>query len=614
MKIILVEFPWQIKKITENKNFQNHIIVSTDPEASYILKKNNLRYFEAEGFCDHKIIWAKYKQITENSLNIVKILDKYLWRFDKRFRDLKWNFFDDLHYNFKISYEQVYYYIELILQLVEKFNPSEFTIADTENIKFDKHLLIDINISLFKFLLTNLKITEKKIEIKYMKPSNKIIVKKFSKNLIKNKLKNFYYKLNFYYNYFVTKPKYFAVNCHEIKMFKKLYSRESNKYICYNYENISHDNAKGKWKYFEDFWNELNEDLDFKELTNYKKVNYGKVFFYIISQLSKNFGNFIKEYNNAKKIIYKIKPKCLIFQSMICIHLPNIIFKKVCKDLKLPYVVWDHGGYDGFSLPGNDVTDYRFCQNHISYGVHLSETIKDKRCILNKLNMQKNQKIYPIGSLIFDYNYIKKKKLKKILRKNNKFNILYVVGCLEVRNQFYFGNNQKNIFSMEWELQYQVIKLLQKYQHKYNIIVKDYPVGYPMGRSLWKSVLCDLDANNIIYISNQFTFSSLLKISDLNLFPCISTPLFESLYFNADIFFIENEDQIDLNVYKNKLKNELFYFNNVTEYINELDKYLDQGIFYKRKKENSKNYFINMKHFQKRDILLSQALAQISKV
>jgi len=126
--------------------------------------------------------------------------------------------------------------------------------------------------------------------------------------------------------------------------------------------------------------------------------------------------------------------------------------------------------------------------------------------------------------------------------------------------------------------------------------------------------LCDLDANNITYISNQFTFSDLLKISDLNIFPWISTPLFESLYFNADIFFIEDEDQIDLNVYKNKLKNELFYFNNVTEYINELDKYLDQGIFYKRKKENSKNYFINMKHFQKRDILLSQALAQISKV
>ena len=78
MKIILVEFPWQIKKITENNNFQNHIIVSTDPEASYILKKNNLRYFEAEEFCDHKILWGKYKQITENSLNIVKILEQIM--------------------------------------------------------------------------------------------------------------------------------------------------------------------------------------------------------------------------------------------------------------------------------------------------------------------------------------------------------------------------------------------------------------------------------------------------------------------------------------------------------------------------------------------------------
>ena len=216
---------------------------------------------------------------------------------------------------------------------------------------------------------------------------------------------------------------------------------------------------------------ELNNDNEFKKLTSYKKINFNSLCFKIILQLSMNFNKFIKEYDKAKKIIYKIKPKCLIFQTMACTYLPNIIFKKICKDLKLPYVTWVHGGYNHLSLHGYDVTDYRFCQNHISYGAHLSETIKDERSILNKLNIQKNQKIYPIGSVVFDYNYIKKKKLKKILRKNNKFNILYVVGCREDRNQFYFGYNRKNIFSMEWELQHQVIKLLQKYQHKYNIIV-----------------------------------------------------------------------------------------------------------------------------------------------
>ena len=122
----------------------------------------------------------------------------------------------------------------------------------------------------------------------------------------------------------------------------------------------------------------------------------------------------------------------------------------------------------------------------------------------------------------------------------------------------------------------------------------------------------DLNAKNITYVSNQFSFTDLLNISDLNILPWTSTTFFESQYFEADIFCI-NED-IDINLFKDKLKNELFYFDNTTEYLKELDKYLDQGIFYKRKKENSKNYFINMKHFQKRDILLSQALAQISKV
>ena len=94
----------------------------------------------------------------------------------------------------------------------------------------------------------------------------------------------------------------------------------------------------------------------------------------------------------------------------------------------------------------------------------------------------------------------------------------------------------------------------------------------------------DINADKISYISNEFTVNALLRMSDLNILPWISSTFFEALYFNADIFFIQSEDETDLNVYKNKLKNELFYFNNVTEYINELDKYLDQGIFYKRKK------------------------------
>jgi len=607
-KIVLVEFPWQANKIVKATNFLNHIIISTDPEASYILKKNNYNYFEADEFCDHENLWAKYKHITDNSLKITKILDKHLWDFDYRFRDLRWNFFDDFHFMFKISYDQLYFYVELISNLIERFNPSQIIVADTENIRLDGQVLIDSNISLFKFLLQNLKSDGKKIEIKYItkdteKEDSKYINSGY-KRIIKKKLKNFYFKINFYLNYFLTRPQYLSVGSYEINKFKQLYPRDSKKYICYNYENINYNNQKGKWKYFTDFCVALEKDKEFMMLIKYKKISFHNLFFKIILRLSKNFDNFIKEYYNAKNFIYKIGPKCLIFETMTPFYSPNVIFRKICKETKIPYVTWVHGGYNGYSLHGWDVTDLRFCQNHISYGVHLDQILKNEKSILNKLNLQKNHKIYPVGSPRFDF-FLRKKKKNRKLKKNSKYTILYTIGCHEPRNQFYFGYNRKKNFSQLWEFHYQVIQLLKKYQYKYNIIIKDIPTS----KGLWKNILYDINAKNISYISNEFSFTDLLKISDLNLFPLLSTTFFESLYFDADIFFIEDKDEMNLNV----CKNEFYFFNSVNNYINELEIYLNEGNFYKKTKNYSKDYFLNLKNFQKRDEVLKIALDQITQ-
>ena len=613
MKIILVEFPWQANQILENKELQNCVIVSTDPEASYILRKNNCKYFETDEICDHNELWDKYKHITENSLKITKILDKYLWKVDSRFRDLQWGFFDDFHYIFKTSYETSYYYVELISRLIKKFNPDQIILAETKDMNLDNDMLLDPNKSLFKFLFQNLKENKSEIQIKYMKSHNKIIVDNLNKNffnkkIIKEKLKNSFYKLSFYFNYFFTKPKYFSVNCYEIIKFKNLYPKDSKKFICYNHGNINLTNSSSDWKYFKDFCKNIENDSEFKELSIYKNINFNNLFFEIVLQLSKRFDNFIKEYKDSKKIINKIKPKCLIFSSMIPFDGSNVIFRKICNDLKLPYALWVHGGFNQFSLPGLDVTDFRFCENHISYGTHLSETIKDERCILNKLDLPKNFKVYPIGSPRFDY-FLNKKKIKKNLKMNNKFTVLFAIGCLEIRNQFYFGYNRKKSFSMQWELHYQVIKLLKKYQNKYNIIVKDFPQGYPIGRNLWKGVLSDIGANNISYVSDESSLTDLFKISDLNILSSSSTPFFESLYCDADIFLIEED--IDINLYRKKLKNELFCFDNVDEYLEELEKYLELGNFYKRKKTISRNYFVNFNNIGNRNKLLDEALSQI---
>ena len=95
MKIIYVEFHWQVKEILKDKEkFKNDIIISLDQETSYLLMRNKIRYFETYEFCDHEQLWKRYQDITKHSLKITKILDDVLWSTDERFKKLKWHFFD----------------------------------------------------------------------------------------------------------------------------------------------------------------------------------------------------------------------------------------------------------------------------------------------------------------------------------------------------------------------------------------------------------------------------------------------------------------------------------------------------------------------------------------
>ena len=43
MRIVLIEFPWQVTEIINNKEtFRRDVIVSLNPESSYILKTNEI--------------------------------------------------------------------------------------------------------------------------------------------------------------------------------------------------------------------------------------------------------------------------------------------------------------------------------------------------------------------------------------------------------------------------------------------------------------------------------------------------------------------------------------------------------------------------------------------
>ena len=156
-------------------------------------------------------------------------------------------------------------------------------------------------------------------------------------------------------------------------------------------------------------------------------------------------------------------------------------------------------------------------------------------------------------------------------------------------------------------MQYDVLCLLKKYQNKYNIIFKDYPNGH---KGLWKKILKNINADKILYVSNEHKVNDLLRISDLNILPWISTTFWEALYFDADIFVIEED--IFEKPFKEELKDEIFYFKDSKNFLLELEKYLETGDFYTRNKKNSKNYLLKLDAINRRDELLKDALSKVN--
>ena len=255
MRIVLVEFFWQAKEIINNKEFFiKDVIVSLDPEPSYILKINKIQYFETYQFCNHKELWSKYKDITNHTIKISKVLDEALWNEDKRFRDLNWKFFNDYHYPLKVSFDQLFYYSELISKLIEKFNPSELIIADTNKILINNRFVLESQMSIIKFLLKSHDGNLNNIKVSYIFPdqnkkSKNLLLNNFRKlrffnirNFIKENCKNIYYKIDFLVNFYMSKPKYLSVGCLEILRYKKLYPNESKLFLAYHLNNKNKKN------------------------------------------------------------------------------------------------------------------------------------------------------------------------------------------------------------------------------------------------------------------------------------------------------------------------------------------------------------------------------------
>ena len=99
MKVLLIEFVWQVEKIINDKIAKSYdLIISLDPECSYILKSNAISFKESDEILDDELIIKDYEKLSLNSLKICSLIDQELFKIDKNFNQLNWKIFNDFHY------------------------------------------------------------------------------------------------------------------------------------------------------------------------------------------------------------------------------------------------------------------------------------------------------------------------------------------------------------------------------------------------------------------------------------------------------------------------------------------------------------------------------------
>ena len=84
---------------------------------------------------------------------------------------------------------------------------------------------------------------------------------------------------------------------------------------------------------------------------------------------------------------------------------------------------------------------------------------------------------------------------------------------------------------------------------------------------------------------------------------------FESLYFNADIFLLDED--VFYEPFDKNLNEEIYCFNNCDKFKINLENYLVEGNFYKKDKKNSRNYFLNLGNLKNKAELFQETLLKI---
>ena len=568
----LEDLPYLKKLLDKDKDL---LVISTNFITSDQLIKDNIKFIELKSFFKNKKTYEKH---LKHSLLIPKLLEKSLFTNFKKLHEKKWNIIEDYFYPIKICYDQMVYYSFCLDKIIKKYKPKIIYVKFSNKPEFTKDTLIfNPKNSILNHLLksSRQKIKIKSINRDYVK-ENKTNNFNYDFNQVKNKFRHYLIDKNKIKKKIISKndTNIISLSCYETELLILKYPQMKKKIINLSYlENFLNQNNYEKQN--DNFIRAIKKDPKIKKFFLINNFDTSKIFIMQISKILLSFENIIQKFEYYSNLIDKINTRLIIFSTMTPFNPQNIVFNKICEIKKIPKVTWCHGGYCTMKLTGYDVTDFKICSNHFSYGHFLNRITGNKNFLPKKIFKKKYQS-FSVGSIVINQKYNSLNQGKMAKKK-----ILFIRGNLQTYNQLYFplGNTNSDInqrIDSSFLINKKILNTLKNYQYDYEIIFKNYPSSANNGYSnedniFWKNFLKENGMNNIEFISNKKNTEQLLCNNQLVILPWLSTTFFQSLPFKNKIFMY---DKTCFNEYFKDHKDDIFYYDDINKFTSSLEKFL----------------------------------------
>jgi hypothetical protein len=599
--LILLEDERQVSDaIRRFDRLEDKRVIALSPFAMYELDKQDIPYKLIEEYCDQKKIYELGMSNYSRVEDLCRVLDIRITSVlgDTKVKPAFFSFYD-----LKIDYDAITIRLLQLLYLIEKEKPSQVFIYQSKKFPFGiceraPGLLFDSRESLYSEVLnlegwptriSFMPLLEEQDEEKHMSRKGSLrmkVIKLLKENpalfsLVRKAVKQ--------------GPSDF------VKSLKSRYNPRDVSIIiyagAYNWDDsvddliasglgpifrecddlaywLNHRNRKKESEALHTLWEKISKDNELREYFCFRGMDFFQVIEsrlkFLIMHLSIACMNAYQK--NAQVMKDKDIKALLSSQFYTCTGLST---SKAARDLRIPVITWQHGGYGISKHPFIEYLDFIGSDVHLVFGEGVAERFQENAA-------KYKTRLVPVGS----------SSLEQIIRKNRNPPISSEDGktVLYVTSNIYRNTNSVSWFppfsdDFFWLTQKSIIDALGKHKDS-KAIIKTHPSSMYRETPM-REYAKNRGFENIMFVKNEQPLTSLLQKADVIVIDLPTTTLLQALTTEKPVFIYFGHYNIDEEPLA-LLEHRAFCFRNLESLTNALEKYLSGDLKSQYDKKDSK--------------------------